>query len=89
MTMWKPHALARPHADQLDLRYGRLRFARSIELHGIPEIGTSAAKVILANGSHWQRLPRPVHLRLSSSAISTVATASPLRQDGFKRLEKA
>jgi len=52
MTMWKPHALARPHADQLDLRMGD-KVRSIVELHGT-EIGT-VGKVILANGFNWQR----------------------------------
>ena len=50
--MWKPHALARPHADQLDLRMGD-KVRSIVELHGT-EIGT-VGKVILANGFNWQR----------------------------------
>ena len=52
MTLWKPHALAKPHADQLDLRIGD-RVEASIVLPGVPE-GTGG-KVILANGFNWQR----------------------------------
>lgn len=52
MTTWKPHALAVPHADQLDLRLGD-RVESTVELHGVPA-GT-AGKVILANGFNWQR----------------------------------
>ena len=46
MTFWKPHALAKPHADQLDLRIGD-RVVSTVELPGVPT-GT-AGKVILAN----------------------------------------
>ena len=52
MTFWKPHALAKPHADQLDLRIGD-RVVSTVELPGVPT-GT-AGKVILANGFNWQR----------------------------------
>ena len=52
MTFWKPHALAKPHADQLDLRIGD-RVVSTVELPGVPS-GT-AGKVILANGFNWQR----------------------------------
>lgn len=50
--MWKPHALANPHKDQLSLRMNDK--VRSIaEIHGVP-VGTEG-KVILANGFNWQR----------------------------------
>ena len=52
MTFWKPHALAKPHADQLDLRLGD-KVRAMVDLPGVPE-GTSG-KVILANGFNWQR----------------------------------
>ena len=52
MTTWKPHALAKPHADQLDLRMGD-KVRASIDLLGVP-VGM-AGKVILANGFNWQR----------------------------------
>lgn len=52
MQFWKPHSLARPHADQLDLRTGD-RVRTTVELHAVPE-GTEG-KVILANGFNWQR----------------------------------
>jgi hypothetical protein len=52
MTTWKPHSLARPHPDQLDLRRGDKVVAK-VELPGVPE-GT-AGKVILANGFNWMR----------------------------------
>ncbi len=52
MPIWKPHALAKPHADQLALRMGD-RVATTCELPGVPT-GT-AGKVILANGFNWQR----------------------------------
>ena len=52
MPFWKPHALAQPHADQLDLRIGD-RVMSTIELPGV-SVGT-AGKVILANGFNWQR----------------------------------
>lgn len=52
MTFWKPHSLARPHADQLDLRMND-RVRAVVDLRGVPE-GTEG-KVILANGFNWQR----------------------------------
>ena len=52
MTTWKPHALANPHADQLDLRPGD-RVRATVELHLTPT-GTEG-KVILANGFNWHR----------------------------------
>ena len=52
MTFWKPHALATPHADQLDLRIGD-KVESTVELQGVPA-GTQG-KVLLANGFNWQR----------------------------------
>lgn len=52
MTFWKPHALAKPHANQLDLRMGD-RVVSTVDLHGVAA-GTEG-KVILANGFNWQR----------------------------------
>ena len=52
MTTWKPHALAAPHADQIDLRLGD-KVEASVDLQGVPA-GTKG-KVILANGFNWQR----------------------------------
>ena len=52
MPFWKPHALAKPHADQLDLRLGD-RVRTTAEVTGVP-VGTEG-KVILANGFNWQR----------------------------------
>jgi len=52
MTSWKPHALAKPHANQLDLRMGD-RVRSTAEIIGVP-VGTEG-KVILANGFNWQR----------------------------------
>ena len=53
MTYWKPHALARPHAGQLDLKIGD-RVETTVDLDaGVPS-GTRG-KVILANGFNWQR----------------------------------
>jgi len=52
MPFWKPHALANPHTDQLDLRMGdKVRAVDDLE--GVPT-GTEG-KVILANGFQWQR----------------------------------
>jgi len=52
MSMWKPHALAKPHDDQLDLRMGD-KVRATVDLTGVPA-GTKG-KVILANGFNWQR----------------------------------
>jgi hypothetical protein len=52
MTTWKAHALAKPHANQIDLRMGD-RVRTTVELPGVP-LGTEG-KVILANGFNWQR----------------------------------
>jgi hypothetical protein len=52
MPFWKPHALATPHADQINLRIGD-RVVATADLDGAPA-GT-AGKVILANGFNWQR----------------------------------
>ena len=52
MTFWKPHALAKPHENQLDLRMGD-RVVSTIDLQGVAA-GTEG-KVILANGFIWQR----------------------------------
>ena len=52
MTSWKPHALAKPHANQLDLRMGD-RVRTTVDLPDVPA-GTEG-KVILANGFNWQR----------------------------------
>ena len=53
MTYWKPHALAKPHTDQLDLRMGD-RVETIVELDSGVPIGTQG-KVILANGFNWHR----------------------------------
>jgi hypothetical protein len=52
MTTWKPHALAKPHANQLELRMGD-KVRSTAEIVGVP-VGTEG-KVILANGFNWQR----------------------------------
>ena len=52
MPFWKPHALANPHTDQIDLRMGD-RVRAVDELQGVAT-GTEG-KVILANGFQWQR----------------------------------
>jgi len=52
MTTWKPHALAKPHANQLDLRIGD-RVKATTDLNGVPA-GTEG-KVLLANGFNWNR----------------------------------
>ena len=52
MPTWKPHALAKPHADQIDLRLGDKVMA-TVDLADVAA-GTEG-KVILANGFNWQR----------------------------------
>lgn len=52
MTFWKPHALAKPHPNQLDLRIGD-RVLSTVDLEGVPS--GSEGRVILANGFNWQR----------------------------------
>jgi hypothetical protein len=52
MPFWKPHALAKPHADQLDLSIGD-RVRSTVDL---PDVASGTeGKVILANGFNWQR----------------------------------
>jgi hypothetical protein len=52
MPLWKAHALAKPHPDQLALRMGD-KVRSTTDLDGVPS-GTPG-KVILANGFNWQR----------------------------------
>ena len=52
MSFWKPHALAKPHAGQINLRIGDRVVAIS-DLDGVAS-GTEG-KVILANGFSWLR----------------------------------
>ena len=52
MQIWKPHALATPHANQLELRIGD-RVRATVDLIGVP-VGTEG-KVLLANGFNWLR----------------------------------
>ncbi len=52
MQFWKPHSLAVPHTDQIQLRLGD-RVRTTVELDGVA-VGT-VGKVILANGFNWQR----------------------------------
>ncbi|MEN9821685.1 MAG: hypothetical protein RLZ04_111 [Actinomycetota bacterium] len=52
MTIWKPHALAKPHQGQIDLRVGD-RVVATVDLPGAPA-GTEG-KVLLANGFNWKR----------------------------------
>ncbi len=53
MTYWKPHALAKPHTGQLDLRMGD-QVETTVDLDAGVPVGTKG-KVILANGFNWQR----------------------------------
>lgn len=56
MPFWKPHALAKPHPDQLDLRLGdRVRATTDLEHRGERVASGTEGKVILANGFNWQR----------------------------------
>lgn len=52
MQFWKPHSLAKPAADQLDLRMND-RVRAIVDLPGVAE--GAEGKVILANGFNWQR----------------------------------
>ena len=52
MPFWKPHSLAKPAVDQLDLRMND-RVRAIVALPGVAE-GTEG-KIILANGFNWQR----------------------------------
>ena len=52
MQFWKPHSLAKPATDQLDLRMND-RVRAIVDLPGVA-VGT-VGKVILANGFNWQR----------------------------------
>lgn len=52
MPTWKPHALAKPHGDQLDLRL-RDTVVATVDLPDVP-VGTEG-RVLLANGFNWLR----------------------------------
>ena len=52
MPTWKPHALAKPHDDQIELRMGD-RVIAIVDLADVP--ASTPGKVILANGFNWQR----------------------------------
>ncbi len=52
MPTWKPHALAKPHGDQLDLRV-RDKVVATVDLPDVPS-GTEG-RVFLANGFNWLR----------------------------------
>ena len=52
MPTWKPHSLAKPHPDQLDLRM-RDKVVASVDLPGVPA-GTKG-KVLLTGGFNWMR----------------------------------
>jgi hypothetical protein len=52
MTIWKPHALAKPHADQLALDKGD-HVVSTVDLAGVPT-GTEG-RIMLANGFNWLR----------------------------------
>ncbi len=50
--IWKPHALATPHAEQIALRI-KDKVVATTQLADVPA-GTEG-KVLLANGFNWQR----------------------------------
>ena len=52
MPTWKPHSLARPRPDQLNLRMHDKVLAK-VDLDGVPA-GTKG-KIILADGFNWLR----------------------------------
>ena len=52
VTHWKPHPLAKPHSDQLELKIGD-HVTATTELHQVPE--GMAGRVLLANGFNWLR----------------------------------
>lgn len=56
MPIWKPHALAVPHTDQLDLKIGdKVRTTAEVRAStGVVPVGTEG-RVLLANGFNWQR----------------------------------
>jgi hypothetical protein len=49
---WKPHVLAFPHPDQINLRIGD-RVVTIVDLAEVP--AGSEGKIILANGFNWLR----------------------------------
>jgi hypothetical protein len=49
---WKPHALATPHLDQINLKVGD-RVETTVDMLGVKS--GSEGKVILANGFNWLR----------------------------------
>lgn len=53
MPFWKPHALAKPHVGQLELKMGD-RVRAIVDLPAGVPAGTEG-KVILANGFNWLR----------------------------------
>ena len=77
MQTWKPHSLAKPHEDQLDLSIGD-KVRTTVDLPGVAE-GTEG-KVILANGFNWQRYRVRFEVdgrdTASSSATSTNETSN-------------
>lgn len=52
MLYWKPHPLASPHENQINLRIND-KVRTTTEVHGVP-VGTEG-RVILANGFSWLR----------------------------------
>ena len=84
MPIWKPHALAKPHPNQLDLSIGD-RVQSIVELHAIPS-GTEG-KVILANGFNWQRYRVLFDNGIEAGDLDT-RTIEPIGR-AAKRLAKA
>ena len=84
MPFWKPHALAKPHADQLDLSIGD-RVRSTVDLPDVPA-GTEG-KVILANGFNWQRY-RVLFANGAEAGDLDARTIEPIGRTA-KRLAKA
>ena len=84
MTTWKPHALAKPHDGQLDLRTGD-KVRTIVDLPGVAE-GTEG-KVMLANGFNWQRY-RVLFINGVEVSDCDARTIEPIGRTA-KRLDKA
>lgn len=84
MTLWKPHALAKPHADQLELRIGD-RVTAKVDLQGVP--AGMEGKVLLADGFNWLRY-RVLFTNGAELGDLDARTIAPTGRT-LKRLEKA
>jgi len=84
MTTWKPHALAKPHANQIDLSIGD-RVRSTVDLPDVP-VGMEG-KVILANGFNWQRY-RVLFINGVEVSDCDARTIEPIGRTA-KRLDKA